>query len=157
MKNEQWARWLEVVASAAIIVSLIVLIVEVRTNTAAVERQAAYERALTVSAPYFDDPDVAEAFAKILEVEGPLPLHQAYVDRYGLTVEQAIKWSRHHLLFWSSVEADMKAFGRSDDTDALVRQLVCLTDHAMFWDSEQINISAEFRDYIANVRRENSC
>lgn len=157
MKNEQWAQWLEVVASGAIIVTLIILVIEVQTNTAAVERQAAYERALTVSTPFFEDPDLAESFVKILSVDGAVPMHESFIERYQLTPEQAIKWERHLLLFWNGVEADLQAFGRSDDLVAMVRGLVCIPDHKIFWDQGYTYFSVEFRNFIEEMRLENSC
>ena len=128
--------------------TLIILVIEVQTNTAAIERQAAYERALTVSNPFVEDPDLAESFAKILAIDGPAQMHETFVDRYQLTLEQAIKWERHLLQFWNGLEADL---------EALVREFLCLPDHATFWDQGYTYFSADFRDFIEEVRRENSC
>jgi len=40
MRLQQWANWAEIIASFAVVVTLLILIQEVRGNTLALERQA---------------------------------------------------------------------------------------------------------------------
>ena len=94
MRLEKWALVAEIIGGAAIIASLFVLIQEVQQNTALQNRQIQIERSLQYTDPYLDPSATREVYAKVKAIDGLEPLAEAYVERYGLTPEEAVLWSR---------------------------------------------------------------
>src|SRR3990170_2301333 len=111
MKLEKWVPVGELVASVAVVVSLVFLMREVRVNTRAIERQAVLERAQAINAPFLTESAVPEILAKIKAVDGAEAMEQAFIERYGLSHEEASIWARYLGVIWTGIEADFLVRG----------------------------------------------
>ena len=134
MKLQQWAHWAEITASFAVVVTLILLIQEVRGNTRAIERQASLDRASALNSPFLDNAQLASVLAKIKSVDGQDPIPQAFVERYSLTQEEAITWERHVWQVWSGFQADFLEGGASEDLVRILQLLLQEPDHQLYWE-----------------------
>ena len=152
MKLERWAHWAEIAASLAVVISLAILVQEVRRNTAAIERQAVLDRATAVNAPFMDDSPLPAIFAKIKAVDGTDAIDSAFVDRYDLTVEEATRWARHLSLIWQALEADFRARGTSPESERMIRALLAEEDNQLLWKMGAPQVGdAEFRTYVGHM------
>jgi hypothetical protein len=106
MNTQAWAQRAEIVASCAVVVTLVFVILEIRSNTAAIERRATLDRATSLSAPFFMSPDMPAILAKVKAVDGLDPELQAFADRYNLSAEESILWTRHLGEIWEGLQAD---------------------------------------------------
>jgi len=154
MKREELAQWAEVVASVAIIATLLVLVLEVRTSTQAIERQAALDSAASISTPFFGDPDIAKTAAAIRAVDGANEMHTKFMERYEITAEQAIKWDRHLGLVWLNFQASFEAFGPSPELRRQVASLLENPDIQIFWDYRYATFTDGFTEFIEEVKGE---
>ena len=105
MTLQKWANVSDVLASVAIVVTLLILVQEVRNNTVVQERQMQMERVLNSTDAYLNTPELADIFAKVKAVDGQEPVAGAYEERYGLTPSEAVIWSRlvqRTLFIWHS-------------------------------------------------------
>lgn len=153
MKLEKWAQWAEIVASAAVIVTLVVLVGEVRGNTLALERQADLDRATALNTPFFYAPELASVLARIKAVDGQDPLPQALMDRYELTAEEAILWERHLWQVWLQHEADFERGGPSSKLDGWIAAALATPDNLLYWQVMGRGSGAEFRAYVDGIAR----
>lgn len=156
MKNEQWAQWLEVVASAGIIVTLIILVLEVRTNTAALQRQAELDQSSAYNAPFLDDSGLAQVLVKMAKVDGPSRVQQALVDRYSITLEEAVKWERHLWQVWAGHQANFAALGDNWLLRSDVSGLLTNPDNMIYWEIMTPFYRPEFVQYVERVRGEST-
>lgn len=157
MKLEQWAHWAEIAATATVVVTLIFLVQEVRRNTLALERQAEVERAVAMTMPFFENPELADVLGKIKAVDGHDAIPRAFMDRYDLTPEEAILWERHLLLIWQGLEADYRAVGESPALTDMIRTLWCAPDNRLYLTAEEQLSEPAFRDYVASLRESTDC
>ena len=102
---QKFAVTAEIVTSLAVIISLIILIQEVRLNTSVQQRQVQLERSLNYTDKFLDPSATAEIWAKVKAIDGLEPLANEYVERYQLTPSEAVVWSRlvlRTLFIWNS-------------------------------------------------------
>jgi hypothetical protein len=149
MKLERWAHWSEIGASLAVVVSLVFLIQEVRTNTKILERQAVLDRTQAFNAPFFADSPLPSILVRIKAVDGADPVEQAFAERYDLTAEEAARWVRHLALLWTTLEADYRVNGMSPSLEAVARGLLESRDNQLFWELGAPQVaSSGFREYL---------
>lgn len=149
MKVERWTQWAEIAASVAVIVSLVFLIQEVRYNTAAMERQAVMDQAAAVNAPFVEESPLPSIMAKIKAVDGPDPAVSAFVDRYDLSYEEAVRWIRHLSLIWIGLEADFVASGPTARLERTTQGLLQGEDNRLFWEVGAPQVGdRDFREYV---------
>jgi len=153
MKLDQVARWTEIVASLGVIVTLVLLVREVRDNTRAMERDALAARANTIFAPFLEESPIPAILTKVKTVDGGEALEQAYIERYGMTYEEAGIWSRYQGLQWSGLEADYTLLGDSPLMAQRIRLLLeRFPDVQLWWELASPDLAgAEFREYVQGV------
>ena len=134
MKEHRWRSWIELVAAVSVVITLVLLVIEVRANTKALERQVLLDRTASITAPYTSGPEVLGAFERIKEVDGWDTMHQALIDRYGLQPGQAVAWSMFLLSVWRGLEADYAYAGPSDDLAGSINALLIYPDNKLFYD-----------------------
>ncbi len=149
MSERKWVHWVEVLAAISVVVSLVLLVIEVRANTRALERQILLDRSANVSAPFTSGPELLEAFEKIKAVDGWRPEDAAFMRRYDLAADQAVAWNMFLLHVWRGLEADYVYSGPSEDLAASIRSLFTFPDNRLFY-SPGI-FSAEFAEYVESV------
>ena len=152
MKVERWAHWAEIIASLAVVVSLVILVQEVRRNTAAIERQAVLDRATAVNGPFMEESPLPAIIAKIKAVDGADEIDSAFVDRYDLSYEEAVRWTRHLSLIWQALEADFLARGVSPESERMIKSLLAAPDNQLLWEMGAPQVGdPEFRNYVADL------
>ena len=82
------------VTGLTVVISLVVLIVEVRANTAAIERQGRIDQLSMVTQPFLDDVEMGLVLAKIKAVDGREKAISALMEAYDLTDVEAASWGR---------------------------------------------------------------
>ena len=102
---------------AAVIVSLAILIFEVRENTQAINRQISNDRAAALSVPFFEG-ELPTVLAKVSKVQGYDPTLSSFMEVYDLTLEEAILWQRHLFYLWDVLESEFLAEGDSQQLRA---------------------------------------
>ena len=152
MKLQQWAYWAEIAASLGVVVTLVLLIQEVRGNTKALERQATLDRATSITFPFFASPELPAVLAKIKAVDGLGHLSQAFVERYDLTPAEAILWQRHLIDVWMGLEADYSLSGESQELESAIRFRLTFPDNQVYWEHSVPFSGADFREYVEGVR-----
>ena len=151
MKLEQWAHWAEIIASIGVVVTLVVLVQEVRYNTLALERQADLDRAAALAEPFFEAPELASVLAKIKAVDGEDAFPDALIERYGLTPAEAILWDRHLRRVWLEHEADFDRSGPTPELAAWIRGTLSSPDNQLYWEIRGPSSGAGFRAFVAEV------
>ena len=155
MKLQEWAHWAEILASVAVVVTLVFLIGEVRENTLALESQAIRERARDLNGPFLIGSAIPSILVKVKAVDGEEPVDQAYVDRYGMSYEEAAIWARYVGSFWVGLEADYVVRGPSDDLETRLKGLLAYPDNQILWDHDAWQVlDPEFRDYVSSIREQ---
>ena len=152
MKLQQWAHWAEIGASVGVIIALLLLLQEVRGNTLAIERQASLDRGAIWTAPFFPSSDLPDVLAKIKAVDGLERVDQAFVDRYNLTAEESILWTRHLASIWTSLETEYLYDGPSEGLASLIQDFLAYPDEQLYWENDQVFFTAEFQSYVESVR-----
>jgi len=152
MNLQAWAQRAEIVASCAVVITLIFLIAEVRNNTLAIERQATLDRTESLASPFLTNPELARVLAKVKKVDGAEPLTRALSERYALTAEESILWARHLHAVWHGLEADYLYSGPSEWLDRYVKGLLLFPDGQIYWQYENAWHDADFRSYVERTR-----
>jgi hypothetical protein len=147
------AHWAEIIASGAVVASLVFLIFEVRDNTRVLEQQSIRDRSASLNDAFLRDPKIPAILAKIKAVDGPEPGEQAFIDRYDLTYEEAAIFGRMVAATWNGLEAEFTLNGASASLEEHMQLLMLFPDEqlSLKW-SPQLS-SREFISYIEKVRR----
>jgi hypothetical protein len=154
MKMQKWVDLAEITASVGVIITLIILILDVRENTRALERQVHVERVSRLVAPYLENDAIPRVYARIKAVDGEDALVQAYADRYDLTIEDAVRWRSHLDQLWTTIEADFLFSGESEALDTLVADLLVYPDEQLYWEHSRPMFTKEFVVYLEAFSQE---
>jgi hypothetical protein len=152
MRLQPWTQLAEIVASAAVVITLLFLIMEVRGNTRAVERQIGLDGVARVTAPLINFADFAEIYGRVKAIDGPEPLTAAFAERYRLTLEQSVRWARYHHQLWLGLQADYLYSGPSARLDNTLRVLLSFPDSRLFWDHEKGLFTEAFAAHVEALR-----
>ena len=148
-----WKDAAELVGLAALTISVVALIYEVRANTAAIGYQATMDSVKAVADPFFESDALSGILAKIKAVDGFPPPIPAYRERYDLSEEEAILWTRHMIVLWGSIEATYLAYGPSPGLEENINLLLTNPDNRIYVEQRVIlTASNEFLDYIGEVQ-----
>jgi len=154
MKLERAAHAVEISANVGVIVTLVLLMLQVRDNTRALEGQSILQRGAAFQEPFVSESEVPAVLAKIKAVDGPEPSVTAYMDRYGLTYEEAAIWTRHVWSVWTSLEAEYAVLGESPELSQKIRILLPFPDQEVWIESggaDWFNTPG-FREYVERLR-----
>src|SRR6056297_2430876 len=103
MEKRRLVEWLEVTTGLAVLVGLGLVVTEIRVNTAAVNRQAAVERASALTEPFFYSEVVRSADRKVRAVDGDEGVAKVFAEHYEMSQEEARAWTRHLMQLWGIV------------------------------------------------------
>jgi len=154
VKVERVSHWVEIVANFGVIVTLVLLMLQVRDNTRALEGQAILQRGAAFTEPFLSESAAPEILAKIKAVDGSEPVVAAYIERYGLTYAEASVWLRHVLSIWTSLEAEYAVLGESPDLANRIQILFPFPDQEIWFDNGGPDFlsTPQFRDYVERLR-----
>jgi len=132
-----WVDIAEIAASLAVVVTLVILVVQIR-EASLIEQRQSFIRAAEWDAAVFLQSDVlASALSKVKAVDGIEEGIQEFMERYATSYEQAAAWNRYLVLNWSGIQADYLYHGRWDGLDQRIR-------HNLEWPDQQILIRPVF-------------
>lgn len=152
MNETKWKDYAELVGFVAIIISLVVLIIEVRQNTLATERQIALDRADSMTSAFFDS-ELASILEKIKSVDGLDRNIVPFTEAYDLSYREAVIWERHLQYAWSVLEAEFEADGPSPSLDASILSMLINRDNQLYVAySGKFRFSEGFREYVTNLQ-----
>lgn len=136
MNLQKWTQLSEMAAALAVVVTLVILIQEVRTNTLAIRQQGLDQRATNVAQPFLDPAVLPRLYAKVKSVDGGVdPDVAAFMARYDMSMEEALQWTRHLSMLWRGVESEFLINGRSPTLDLWIRQAFRSPDIGLAWSS----------------------
>ena len=152
--KSRWLQYIEVVTGLSVVITLVVLIVEVRTNTQTIERQLLVDRADNIARPFMSSTELLEAYERIKEVDGWNPEIADLMEHYGLEPQQAVAWSMLLLANWSGLQADFVTLGPSEGLRGQIRGLLYFPDNQIFWASMVEVFRPDFVAYVEQLRAE---
>jgi len=148
------ANWAEIIETVVILISMVLLIQEVRGNTRALELQAYLNRGEAHVRPYFEVEGFADVYAKVKAVDTGFPetVVGAFEERYDLTQEEALLWVRHLDDIWRNFEGD---FLYGADRDLLARDMAYLLtfpDQQLYFQNIGPGLNPGFREFLAGLQ-----
>jgi hypothetical protein len=150
MKLKKIVQLTEIVGGVGILVSLIILIFEVRENSRLLERQISMDRVNARNEGVINSPYLPGIITKIKEVDGTTnPEVKAFMERYSLTHEEAQRIVRHIVRQWEGYEADFHA--RSTEVAEIISLSLTWPDHRLFWESANQYFDNDFVEFVNNV------
>jgi hypothetical protein len=141
---------LEWITGLAVVISLIVLIVEVRSNTKARERQVNLDAITRISEPFLEPAELLAGYERVKALDGWEAQNAAFMEHYGMEPSQAVAWVRYLILLWGGVQADFVYSGPTPELEARVRGLLGYPDNQLFW-SIASGTDPEFEAFIESV------
>jgi len=153
MDTDRLNRWLTLVANLAVVAGIIFLAIEIRQNTLSNERQMLMERISGSMDPYFSSPELVEVWAKVKAVDGLEPVAAEYINRYNLTPEEAVLWSRLVHRGWYVQQAHFIVDAPSEDLATAIREFYHLyPDVRIVFDiNEDSALNEDFVAYVESV------
>jgi hypothetical protein len=134
MNLQRWTQLSEIAASFGVIITLVILIQEVRTNTLAIRQQTLEQRAAAVAEPFLNPEVLPGLYARVKAVDGEVdPDVAAFMERYAMTAEEALQWTRHLQVLWRSVEAEFLVNGPTPFVESFVDGALARTDSGQAW------------------------
>lgn len=146
------ATTIEILTGISVVITLVLLLVEVRANTGALERQIRMDQAQSVAEPVLDDALLRSAYRKVKQRDGWEPEVAAFMDEYGLTDEEAITWTRFLYWAWVRREADYTYLGRDPALASSIHGLLVFPDNQLFWDTGRDGFSEDFQAWVDEIR-----
>ena len=147
-ERKTWLQYLDAIVGISVVLSLIVLIIEVRDNSLALERQVYAERVASVAAPLISTTHLLSAYRKVKTKDGWEPTIQNLMDEYGMEPEEAIAWSRMLLGIWRGLENDYLTLGDSETLRTSVGNLLYFPDNRLYWQDNREWFDPGFRAIV---------
>lgn len=151
MRGKNWTQRIEMVASVSVVVTLVLLVVEVRANTGALERQTLLDRAANMATPFMEGPELLEAFRKVKSVDGWGQMETEFMERYQLEPAQAVAWTFFLYKIWNNLEADHAFAGPSNELTGSIQGLLAFPDNQLYWKYAAGQFSPTFVAYVEEV------
>jgi hypothetical protein len=130
MKLRMWVDIAEITASVAVVVTLLLLIFQMRESDEQ-ERVTNALRMVQWDAQMFLQSDQLPTIsAKIEEVSNPDFMGE-FRKRYDLSIEEAALWNRWLYLLWKSLEAEFLLVGPSDELEERIRLSISYEDQQL--------------------------
>ena len=155
MKLKKLALLAEVVGGVAIVATLVILVLQVRGNTAILQRQIDLDRAYRDASEMVNSEYMPEILTRIKEIDVGTtePAIVAFMDRYGLSLAESDRFVRWLRRGWRSNEADFLANGPSETLDSAIQAGLSFPDQAIFWENSRWVFGEEFVRYVDSVER----
>ena len=149
MKLKDIALLTEIVGGVGILISLVVLVLEVRQNTALVERQILLDRS-NWATQIIDSPYIAPIFAKIKAIDDDIvPTERAFMDQYDLTFEEATRFTTWLRREWSGYEAEFEL--GTPGLDSVIKDMLQHKDQNLFWMTTRSTFTADFVNFVDDL------
>ena len=155
MKIERVSHWVEILANVGVIVTLLLLVAEVRNNTLTLQRQTRLDRASAMNSPFLESAVMPAILSEIKAIDtwDGNPFEVAFVERYQVPIEHAIVWARYLMGVWSGLEADYVLDGESPDLAQRAQILLSFPDNQLLWEHNARLFSEDFQVYVERIMR----
>lgn len=154
MAQRRLVDWLEVATGVAVLLGLLLVVLEIRVNTHAVNRQAAVERVSSLTEPFLYSEVLRSADEKVRAVDGLNRTASRFQEHYEMTHEEALAWSRHLMQLWGIVQADYY-HGETEGALELATNLLVNPDNRLYvenWPFFRAEFQAEVDRILAASR-----
>jgi len=150
MKLKRLTQLAEIAASIAVVFTLVILVLEIRTNTAVVQQQAQLNRIDSVFLPFLDPESVKSAYIKIKARDGNPEDVELFMDRYQMSENEAISWVMLLNRQWNGYLSSFHTHGPNQALAETIESLIKYPDQQLFLDT--FNGSEEFLGYIDSLK-----
>lgn len=149
MELRKLALIAEIVGGAAILVTLVILIAEIRANSQLIERQIILDR-VSADAQIVDSPYIAPIWVKIKTIQDDIPSSvNVFMKSYDLTLEEAVRLFAYIDRDWTVLEADFNL--GSTGVERRARQLLQSEDIKIVWLEEFSEQETEFAKFVNDL------
>ena len=149
MKIEKGMQVAEISANLAVVLTLIFLALQVRQNSALVERQIAMEYNALSNASFLDANRLSEVMTKIYEVDQHVaPNVAVFMDAYGLSISEADLWERHLSSIWIGMLVDYNMRGESPELTGRIETALGSPSSRLFWGAIRDLSRPDFIEYV---------
>ena len=133
-KLSDWASIAEIVSGIAIVVTIVVLIVEVRSNSGMLARQMELERVDRNNILFINSLVLPAIHEKIKAVDSEFvnAATTAFMGQYNLSFTEAEQWVRFQTQRWRQFEADF-LFG-DVESNQFFAFVLSNPDNALYWE-----------------------
>lgn len=149
MSVNRLSNWIDLIATIGVVVGMVLLILEIRLNTQAIELQASVNRAAALTEPFYESSQLRNASEKIRTVEGRGSAEAAFIAQYDMTPEEALVWNRHCVQLWLSVVADYE-HGNRDLAIRYTKALLSSADQRLFVQNYSF-FNSDFRQMLDDI------
>ena len=155
MKLQKLARWAEIIANIAVVVSVVFLSLEIRKNTKTIQSQSIKERSQKLNQPFIQSPLLPSILEKVKLVDGPEPGETNLMNHYNLNYQEAAIYGRYLTEIISALEAEYLQNGPSQGLLDRIQLLFLFPDVNLTWDDGRIPQiqSLDFIEYVSHIRK----
>ena len=158
MRLERAVHWAEILGQVGVIVTLVILILQIRDNTRVLKSQAIMQREAPLTEHFLGESPLPSILAKIKAVDGPEPTVQPFIERYGLSLEESVAWTRHVQSVWNAMAAEYAILGESEMLAQRINGLLGAADHLLWLETGGARRlgDPDFAAYVNEVRQADS-
>ena len=130
MKLRLWVDIAEITASVAVVVTLVLLVSQMRES----DEQERIQNSLRLAqwdAQMFLISDQLPVIAGKIEAASNPDFMLEFRERYDLSIEEAAIWNRWLFLIWKSLEAEFLSMGPSDELAKRIQQSITYEDQQL--------------------------
>ena len=125
-----WVDVAEIIASVAVVITLVILIVQIREGNEIERAEAGLRQAQWDAQMFLTSGELPKILAKIKDVDGNDM--QPFMDRYNLTYAEAATWNRWLTLMWRGIEIDFYRNGPSEALAQGIRNTAMWADQSLY-------------------------
>ena len=141
------------VGGVGVIVTLVYLAVQIRTNTSVLRSQAQREMSSNITSRFFESKEILSAAVKIKNKDGFDTFSQALMNEYDLTASEAESYWRYQMQIWAGLQADFKMGVVDEQAIAL---LLSTNDNKLFWETAKPLFDPVFTERVQRIESRSS-
>ena len=150
MKLKLWVDVAEIIASVAVVITLVILIFQIREGNEIERVEAGLRQAQWDAQMFLMSNELPDILAKIKEVDGNDM--QPLMERYNLTYAEAATWNRWLTLMWRGIGIDFYRNGPSEGLARGIRNTATWPDQKLYiqgaFNEEASFYGPEFSAYV---------
>ena len=153
-KLQKYALVTEIVGGLAVLLTLIILILEVRENTEESRRTNLIQLTTAPLVPYLENPDIRRISSKISESYENVGLPTVFEKEFGISREDSQLYARYLGYSWRIRESEY-LYGNSEPEVFRASMLFALRnlEDRLYWEHVPAVFQPEFAAYIQDLLR----
>jgi hypothetical protein len=144
MKTIDLGKALGILANLGVIAGIVFLGLEIRQNTAALDREIAISSAETVFGKVAESDYLPEIFEKVMAIQGPDAVIPPLMAEFGLSNQEAQRLWRYMTQVWIHDQADWIYNGRSKEDCFLGKILLTFRDNQIWFSYQKDFLDPEY-------------